>query len=154
MSNPFTQVREAVWSLLDGDTSLAGYIDGREGTRYKFGESEDLPLRLGSGDCPALVVEPVKGEIDWESTQGHALVYRLGVKGYLDEIALEGLEEFAHMAYVAVAAGLPDLCVLDVEGVEFAGPSFGTYRSGGARFGEFVLGVVVTVHVPLPQGAA
>jgi len=146
MSNPLTDVRNAAWAYLDAHAGLNAFIDAREGTRYRFGASENLPLRLGADDCPALVVEPSRGEIDWESTAGQGMVYRLEVSGFVDSTAAEDVEEFAYLVYAALAAGLPDLGVAAVEGVEFAGPVFGTYKTASARFSEFRLGVLVRIH--------
>ncbi len=154
MANPLTEVREAIWGLFDADAALAAFIDGREGTRYRLGASENLPVKLAADDCPALTVEPARGVTEWESTLGHQIAYRVEVRGYLDETSSELVEEFAYLAYSALAGGLPDFGIAAVEGVEFAGPVFGTYRKGGARFEEFRLGVVARIHETLPVGAA
>jgi len=153
MSNPLTSVRSGVWSYLDADTDLNAFIDAGEGTRYRFADSVNLPVRLAAGDCPALIVEPVRGEVDWETTADQVILYRLEVIGCLYETAAAELEEFAYLAYAALAAGLPDFGVAEVEAVEFAGPAFSNYRKGGARFEEFRLGVAARIHEALPPGA-
>jgi len=146
MSNPLTDVRNAVWTFLDASAALNSFIDSAEGTRYRFGESENLPVRLGADDCPALVVDPHLAEIDWESTAARVIKYRVEVRGYVATNEASQIEEFAHLAYEALVAGLPDFGVAQVEGIEFAGPAFGTYRAGAGRFSEFRLGVVARIH--------
>jgi hypothetical protein len=145
MSNPFTDVRNAVWSLVDAHEGLSDFIDEREGTKYRFGESDNLPTRLAADDCPALVVDPSRAQINWETTTGRAIVYRIEIRGYVDSTRAEDIEEFAYLVYDAVAGGLPDFGVSAVEGVEFAGPAFGR-GTGGARFAEFRLGVLARIH--------
>jgi hypothetical protein len=147
MSNPLSDVRNAIWTLLDAHEGLSDFIGDREGTKYRFGDSENLPLRLGADDCPALVVDPHLAEIDWETTSGRAIIYRVEVTGYTASTEAAEIEEFAHLAYEALAAGLPDFALAAVEGVEFAGPAFGTYKTGGGRFCQFRLGVVARIHL-------
>lgn len=145
MANPLSDVRAAIWTYLDAHAGLSAFIDDREGTRYRLGESEDLPLKLGADDCPALVVEPTLARIDWETAAARGIVYRAEVRGYVDSTAAEDIEEFAYLVYAALAAGLPDFGVAEIEGVQFAGPAFGTYRTPGARFSEFRLGVLARI---------
>lgn len=146
MSNPLSEVREAIWQLLDSDAGVTAFIDAGEGTRYRFAESGNLPVKLGADDCPALVVFGRRAEIDWETTSSQGIEYRVEIRGYTAGTEAERIEEFAYLVYTALAGGLPDFGVAAVEGIEFAGPSFGTYRSGGARFSEFALGAVARIH--------
>lgn len=146
MANPFTDVRNAVWALLDAHAGLSDFIEAREGTRYRFGESENLPTRLAADDCPALVVDPAKARIDWESAAGRSVQYRVEISGWVHSTEAAEIEEFAYLVYEAICGGLPDLGVAAVEGVEFAGPAFETWRTGGARFEGFRLGVVARIH--------
>jgi hypothetical protein len=146
MSNPFTDVRNAAWALLDAHEGLTAFLAAREGTKYRFGDSENLPLRLGADDCPALAVSPLLGAVKWESTSARAVLYRVEIRGYADSTKVEEIEEFAYLVYDALVAGLPDFAVAAVEGIEFVGPAFTTYRTGGARFCEFTLGVAARIH--------
>jgi hypothetical protein len=146
MANPFTDVRNAVWAHLDAHAGLVSFIESREGTKYRFGESENLPARLAADDCPALVVDPAKVDIDWESTAGRAVRYRIEISGWAHSTEAAEIEEFAYLVYEALSAGMPDFGVAAVEGVEFAGPAFETWRTGGARFSGFRLGVVTRIH--------
>lgn len=146
MSNPLTAVREAVWNALDADAALSEFIDSREGTRFRFGDCDNLPSRLGADDCPALAVYPLEADIDWETTAGQAVIYRIEVRGYTAGASAEAIEEFAYLVYAALKSALPDFGVTAVEGVEFAGPAFGTYAKGGSRFARFVLGVKARIH--------
>lgn len=149
MSNPFTDVRNALWSFLDADAALNAFLDAREGAKYRFGESENLPLRLAADDCPALVVSPRRAEVDWETTSAHSVAYEIEARGTVATPEADEIEEFAYLTYAAMRAGLPDFGVAAVEGVEFAGPAFETYKSGGARFSSFTLGVAVRIHAAL-----
>lgn len=146
MANPLTDVREGVWAALDASAALADFIDSREGTRYRFAESDNLPARLAADDCPALVVTPRLGSIDWETTSSQAVRYHVEVRGYAAATEAAQIEEFAYLVYAALVAGLPDFGVTAVEGVEFAGPAFGFGGAPNGRFAQFTLGVAARIH--------
>jgi hypothetical protein len=146
MSNPLTDVRTAIWTLLDAHAGLTAFMGDREGTRYRFGECENLPQKLAADDCPALVVAPGEAEVDWETTAARGITYRVEVRGYLDSTAADEIEEFSYLVYSALVAGLPDFGVDAVEGIEFAGPVFGAAKTLNARFREFRLGVLARIH--------
>jgi len=146
MSNPLSAVREGIWAALDANAALSDFIDAAEGTRYRFGDCDNLPTRIAFDDCPALAVYPLEADIDWETTAGQAILYRIEVRGYTASAKADEIEEFAYLVYAALKAGLPDFGVAAVEAIEFAGPAFGTYRKGGSRFSRFVLGVTSRIH--------
>ena len=128
MTNPLTETREAVWSILDTDQALSDFMG--DGRRYRFdGDSFD-PKRITPTDCPCLNIRPGSLPVRWASPQHPHFDYTLSIRGVLTDRQASSIEDFFCKVYTALMGAHPDLGLtavgnFTVAQLEFEGPVSG-----------------------------
>jgi len=143
--NILTQVREAVWSALEGSSELTTFIAG--GRTYKLDEGGHLPTHVTKDDCPALAVIPAQCPAERFGEGLEELRYALRAVGYLYTERAAQAEEFLLLIHDALAEapadlGLPSVKALTVGALTFT-PHFD--RAAG-HYWEVALTVEATIQ--------
>jgi hypothetical protein len=145
MSNPLTDVREAVWNALDNDAALTAFMAG--GRKYKLDEGTKIPNKIRKIDCPSLLVAPANLPIQWQSNIFQELEFTLHFTGYIYDSQVETAEEFFWLIYKALFSTYPSLGLSFVERFAISSLSFQPhFEEGRARFFEVSFDLVVTLR--------
>ena len=144
-ANILTQVREAVWSALEGSSELATFI--ADGRAYTLDEGGYLPTRISKGDCPALAVIPAECPVERFGESLEELRYALRAVGYLYTEQAAEAEEFLLLIHDALCDAAPDLGLSSVKALTLGALTFTPHfdRASG-RYWEVSLTVEAAIQ--------
>jgi len=144
-ANILTQVREAVWSALEGSAALMALL--ADGRCFKLAEGGYLPAVITRDDCPAVAVIPVECSTERFGRTLEELRYGLRVVGYLYSDEAGEAEEFLLLIHDALSGAEADLGVASVQAVR-SGPLGFTphFREAAGRYWEVSLPLEVVIQ--------
>ena len=154
MTNPLTQTRDTLWSILDADVNLSAFIG--DGRRHRFNGTGIATDQIAPTDCPCLTIEPGPMPIQWPTPRHPNLDYSLKVHGVIIDQQAGPIEEFFYLVYTTLMNNFPDLGQPDVKGFNITQLEFdrADHRTCDTPRWSFSFRLVVTLRQNLDDFSA